>query len=89
MGLTQLEALGMKNCLQEFVERSEACVVEVLCNMVLCNICRCITILCGCHPDSRREYGAFEVVLSSSAIDMMIGNRVISGFNTKLYPRTR
>jgi DNA-directed RNA polymerase beta subunit len=37
MELTQLEALGTKNCLQEFVERSEACVVEV------CNICRCIT----------------------------------------------
>ncbi len=83
MELTQLEALGMKNCLQEFAERSEACVVEV------CNMCRCITILCGCSLDSRREYGVFEVILSSSAINMMIGNRVVSGFNTKLYPRTR
>ena len=75
MELTQLEALGMKNCLQEFVERSEACVVEV------CNVCRCITILCGCSPDSREEHGVFEVILSSSSIAMMIGNRVMDKVN--------
>jgi DNA-directed RNA polymerase beta subunit len=51
MELAQLEASGFKNCLEEFVERSEACVVDA------CNRCRCITILCDCPEDVKAVEG--------------------------------
>jgi DNA-directed RNA polymerase beta subunit len=80
MELAQLEASGMKHCLQEFIDRSDSCVVDV------CNRCKCITLLCACTDEQKSSCGTFECVVRSSAIKAMIGIRVCNGLNTEIVP---
>jgi len=46
MECMQLMASGMTNCMQEFVERSN------MCNVQLCRTCRCLRIVCICPKES-------------------------------------
>ena len=46
MECMQLMASGMNNCMQEFVERSNMCSVQV------CRTCRCLRIVCVCAKDN-------------------------------------
>ena len=46
MECMQLMASGMKYCMQEFVERSN------MCNVQVCRTCRCLRIVCVCAKDN-------------------------------------
>jgi hypothetical protein len=81
MELAQLEACGFKACLQEFKDRSDACVVKI------CNKCRCVQILCFCSSDDKKSLQTFEAILSASSIKAMIGVRVCDNTNTQLTPQ--
>ena len=53
MECMQLMASGMTRCIEEFVERSD------MCNVNICRVCKCLKMLCVCsrgesqHTDSR------------------------------------
>jgi len=48
MEFQQLEASGLKNCVQEIVDRRDMCVVH------LCSVCKCIRMLCTCEKQHDR-----------------------------------
>jgi DNA-directed RNA polymerase beta subunit len=81
MEMSQLEASGFKYCLQEFKDRSDACVVDI------CNLCNCVTIICQCEFETRKKHGTFKAISSLSAIKLMAGIKVCSGASTKLKPK--
>lgn len=78
MELVQLEASGFRACMEEFMQRSEACVVEV------CRNCSCILMLRGCNNEQKSAHGTCDAILSSSSVRAMTGIRVTAGLNTKL-----
>ena len=78
MELHQLQATGMKNCLEEFCVRSDLCTVDV------CNRCNCITIICSCTMDTRRRSGTYTVLLPLSSIKLILATRVCSSMNVEL-----
>jgi hypothetical protein len=46
MECMRLMASGMTNCMQEFIERSNMCKVQV------CRTCRCLRLVCVCAKDT-------------------------------------
>jgi hypothetical protein len=81
MEMSQLEASGLKYCIEEFSSRSDLCVVSVCCK------CRCITILCACDQDTRSKFKEFRALLPSASIKALIALRVCSNLNTELIPQ--
>jgi hypothetical protein len=82
MEMSQLEASGLKECIQEFKDRADSCVVDI------CNGCRCISMLCHCDQELRKVHGSFKAIVPASSIKLMTGIRVCSGVATKLTPQT-
>ena len=76
MEFTQLEGSGLSNCVQELLDRSDSCVVQV------CTGCNKPRMLCICEG-IHKTYG---MVIRYSSLKQMVGNMVISDVNTHLYP---
>ncbi len=81
MELQQLEAMGMKYCLEEFSLRSDLCSIEVCCK------CRCIVVTCYCKERESGILDSYRVLLPLSSIKAIIGMRVCSSVDVELTPQ--
>ncbi len=80
MELQQLEASGMKNCLNEFSIRSDLCKIDV------CSKCKCIMITCSCELQEGEPTNKYTALLPLSSIKTIIATRVSSSVNVELTP---
>ena len=76
MKSTQLDASGMKHTLQEFVDRSDTVVIDHCCS------CNHIKMICTCAKEYRKMK---KVVIRASAIEYMVGSKISSDQDTKLF----
>ena len=76
METTQFDASGMKHTLQKFVDRSDTVVIDRFCS------CNHIKIMCTCSREYRKMK---KVVIRASAIEYMVGSKVSSDLDTKLF----
>jgi hypothetical protein len=75
--LSQLEAISMKSCLEEFSNRADMCVVTI------CNCCRLLEISCSCKDSDKIKYRSFKAALPLSSIKFILATRVCVNKNVK------
>ncbi len=80
LDLSQLEAIGMKSCLEEFSNRADMCVVTI------CNCCRLLEISCSCKDSDKLKYRSFKAALPLSSIKFILATRVCVKKNIKMCP---
>jgi len=83
MECTQLMASGMTRCLEEFIERSD------MCNVDMCRVCRCLRIVCICSDTkiecSESEISDVDVIkMPYRSIVSIVSWKVGFDINTKL-----
>jgi hypothetical protein len=76
MEFMQLEASGLGACMQEFVNRSDMCIVDV------CICCNKISMLCTCSVGQK----LYEARIRYSTIRYVVGMAVIGRSDVELYP---
>jgi DNA-directed RNA polymerase beta subunit len=78
MECMQLVASGMSACVQEFVNRSNMCIVDV------CRRCRLLLILCTCTSEQQRVVGVDQIKLPYTSVMSITASKVGFGANTRL-----
>lgn len=75
MECTQLVASGLTNCLQEFINRSDMCFVDV------CRGCDCLLIVCVCDEQGQKVN---RMKLPYRTIKFIIASKVGFDLNIRL-----
>lgn len=76
MECTQLAAAGLTNCLEEFMDRSDMCLID------MCRVCRCLSIVCVCTGGVRNLN---RIKLPYRTVKFIIASKVGFDINTRLY----
>jgi hypothetical protein len=78
MECMQLVASGMTGCMQEFVNRSDMCTVDV------CRGCKMLLIVCTCTLEERHVVSVDRIKLPYTSVMSIISSKVAFDANTRL-----